>query len=80
MRRISFSLYGSVSDGRSGGRRSPGWSSFALTEVEAAGQLADDQQVHAVEELRAERRGVDERGLGDDRTQVGEEAEFPAGG
>ena len=41
-----------------------------LPEVDAAGQLADDQQVDAVEQLRAERRRGDERRMDGDRPQV----------
>ena len=44
-----------------------------LAEVEAAGQLAEDQQVHAAQPLLAQRRGVDECRLQGDRPQVGEQ-------
>ena len=43
---------------------------LALPEVDAAGQLADDQQVDAGEELRPERRRRDEPGMDGDRPQV----------
>ena len=59
IRRDLGSVYGSVSSARRSPRvtgRLP-----ALAEVDAAGQLADDEQVHALEQLRAERRRGDER-------------------
>ena len=44
-------------------------------EVQAAGQLAEDQHVHALELLGLERRRVDQRWMDLDRAQVGEDAE-----
>ena len=51
---------------------------LALPEVHAAGQLADDQQVDALEQLRPERRGRDECRMDLDRSQVGEQPETAA--
>ena len=42
-----------------------------LAEVQAAGELAEDQAVDALEQLRLERRGVDELRLDRDRAQIG---------
>ncbi len=49
-------------------------------EVEAAGQLADDQHVDAVEQLRPERRGRHERRVDAHRAEVGEQPEAAAQG
>ena len=49
-------------------------------EVEAAGELADDQAVHALEQLGLERRGRDELRVDGDRAQVREQAEAAAQG
>ena len=46
-----------------------------LAEVETAGQLPDDEHVHALDQVAPERRGVDERGLRRDRPQVREQPE-----
>ena len=46
-----------------------------LTEVDATGQLADDEHVHALDEVGPKGRRRRERGLGDDRAQVREEPE-----
>ena len=46
-----------------------------LAEVEAAGQLAHEEDVDALEELGLQRRGRRERGVHAHRTQVREEAE-----
>ena len=59
-RRISASVYDSVSIGRAPPVGPVAL--LALAEVEAAGQLADDQQVDAVEQLGPERRRRDEAG------------------
>ncbi len=76
MRRISGSEYGSVSSAvavaRLAGRLA------AVAEVDAAGQLADDEHVHAVEQLRAQRRGRGQRRMDADRSQVGEQAQAAA--
>ena len=76
MRRISPSVYQQRVDGGAALR------GLALlgrpAEVEAAGELADDQAVHALEQLRLERRRGDELGLDGDRAQVGEQAEAAA--
>src|SRR5207244_2132810 len=59
---------------RGGGRRD-GFAAFGLAVVEAAGQLADDQDVDTVaEDFRLERRGADQGRVQDDGAQVGEEA------
>src|SRR2546427_122038 len=55
-----------------GGRRPP---LARLSEVDAPGQLPDDDQVDAVEDLRPERRGRDELRPGADGAEVGVEAE-----
>ena len=46
----------------------------AVAEVDAAGQLADDQQVGAGDPLLAQRAGADQGRAGPDRAQVGVEA------
>ena len=51
---------------------------LALPEVDAARELADDQQVDAGKELRSERRRRDELGMDRDRPQVRVEAELAA--
>ena len=53
---------------------------LALAEVDAAGQLADDEQVDAVEQLRPERRRGHERRVDRDRAQVGVQPEPAAQG
>ena len=50
----------------------------AVAEVDAARQLADDQQVGAGDQFGPQGAGVHERGAGADRAQVGVEAETPA--
>ena len=49
-----------------------------LAEIDAAGELADDEHVDAGQELRTERRGRHERRVDAHRAQVGEEAQAPA--
>jgi hypothetical protein len=49
-----------------------------LAEVGAAGQLAQDQDVEAFDQLALETRGFGERGVADRRAQVGEQVEFLA--
>src|SRR5207247_4692834 len=60
-------------DGLATGGRRP--SLARLGEVDAPGQLADDYQVDAVEDLGPERRGRDELRPGANGPQVGVEAE-----
>ena len=48
---------------------------LGLAEIDAAGQLAHDQDVEAFDDLALQRRGVGERGIADGRAQVGVEAE-----
>ncbi len=47
----------------------------AVAEVDAAGQLAHDQQVGALDPLALERARVEQRRAGPDRAQVGEQPE-----
>ena len=46
-----------------------------VAEVDAAGELADDEHVDAFEQLRPQRRGRDERRMDGDRAQVREQPE-----
>src|SRR6185295_12879382 len=50
----------------------------AVPEIDAAGQLADDEHVSALDDLRAERRQGDHLRVDDDRPQVHEEIERAA--
>ena len=76
IRRISASVYHSVSIAARPSSVVP--LLRRLAEVEAAGELAEDQAVDALEQLGLERRGVDERRLDGDRAQVGEQPEAAA--
>ena len=49
-----------------------------LAEIDAAGQLADDEDVEALDQLALQRRGVGERRVDDRRPQIGEELEVLA--
>ena len=49
-----------------------------LAEIDAAGQLAHDHDVEALDDLALERGGVGERGIADRRAQIGEEREILA--
>ena len=51
---------------------------LGLAEIDAAGQLADDDDVEALDQLALERRGIGERRIADRRTQIGEQAEILA--
>ena len=51
---------------------------LGLAEIDAAGQLAHDQDVEALDELALQRGGVGERRIADGRAQVGEQAEILA--
>ena len=73
IRRISSSEYGIVSTARRWPFSLAGL--LALPEVHAAGQLADDQQVDALEQLGPERRRRDKGRVDLDRPQVGEQPE-----
>ena len=53
---------------------------LSLAEVHATCQLADDQQVDALEQLRAEGGGRDQRRMNLDGSKVGEQAEPAAEG
>src|SRR5262249_6971897 len=49
-----------------------------LPEVDAAGELANEENIHPFEELGFERRGRDERRLRDDGAEIGEELQLAA--
>ena len=49
-----------------------------LAEIDAAGQLAHDHDVEAVDELALERGGVGERGIADGGAEIGEQLEILA--
>ena len=51
---------------------------LGLAEIDAAGELADDQDVEAFDDLALERRGIGERGVADRGTEVGEELQVLA--
>ena len=51
---------------------------FRLAEVGAAGQLAQNQDIEAFDQLTLEARGFGERGVANRRAQVGEQVEFLA--
>ena len=51
---------------------------LGLAEIDAAGQLAHDHDVEALDDLALERRGVGERGIADRRAQIGVEREILA--
>ncbi len=50
----------------------------AVAEVDAAGELADHQEVHALDPVALERARVEQRGARPDRAQVREQAELLA--
>ena len=47
-----------------------------LAEIDAAGQLAQDQDVEPLDQLALQRRGVGERRIADRRAEIGEDAEL----
>ena len=51
-----------------------------LAEIDAAGQLADDQDIEAVDQLRLQRGSRCQRRIADRRAQVGETAAGPCAG
>ena len=51
---------------------------LGLAEIDAAGELADDQDVEPVDQLALERRGVGERRIADRRPEIGEELQILA--
>ncbi len=51
---------------------------LGLAEIDAAGQLAHDHDVEAVDQLALQRRGVGERGITDRGAQIGEQLEVLA--
>ena len=68
MRSISASVYQRVSTATRPSGRDPLLG--RAPEVDPAGELADDEHVHAGQQLRAERRGRHERRVDGDRPQV----------
>src|SRR6185312_16744619 len=51
---------------------------LGLAEIDAAGGLAQDQDIEALDDLALERGGVGERRIDDRRAKVGKEAEVLA--
>jgi hypothetical protein len=49
-----------------------------LAEIDAAGQLAHDQDVEALDDLALQRRGIGKRRIADGRAQIGEELQVLA--